>query len=95
MSVDNLIAEMRRIDRIAGGYAIVELDLKAQGLAAGHPGLAFVCEQSNRVARDFDRVKRVIAAEQARCSHAYEKIGEARPPFWRCVRCQQTRTVAP
>lgn len=36
-----------------------------------------------------------IAAVQASCSHAYEKIGEARPPFWRCVRCERTRTDDP
>ena len=36
-----------------------------------------------------------IARLQAACSHAHEKIGEARPPFWQCVKCQQTRTEAP
>lgn len=36
-----------------------------------------------------------IARLQSACSHAYEKIGEAKPPFWQCVRCQHTRSEAP
>ena len=32
-------------------------------------------------------------AAQATCSHAFERIGEARPPFERCVRCYLTRKL--
>lgn len=88
--VSDLIAEIRRIDRVASGYAIVELDLRSRGIPLGVVG-----EQANRVALEFDRAKKALAAAQSKCSHAYEKIGEAKPPFWRCVRCDRTRTSAP
>ena len=32
-------------------------------------------------------------AEKLECSHAFERIGEARPPFERCVRCYLTRKL--
>lgn len=91
--IDELLREIRRIDRLAGGYAIVEMDLAANGLAADHPGLAFVREQRARVEGAFSRAKDELHAAQAACSHAFELIGEAKPPFHRCVRCYTTRSA--
>lgn len=86
--IDALIAEIRRIDHIAGGYAIVEIDLRAHGIPLG-----MVADHANRVAREFEQAKKALAAAQAQCSHAFERIGEARPPFERCVRCYLTRAA--
>ena len=86
--IDALVAEIRRIDRVAGGYATVELDLRAHGIPLG-----MVADHANRVAREFEQAKKALAAAQATCAHAFERIGEARPPFERCVRCYLTRKL--
>lgn len=39
--------------------------------------------------------EKTIAHLQSQCSHAYEEIGEAKPPFWICVWCRHTRMDAP
>ena len=86
--IDALVAEIRRIDRVASGYAIAELDLRAHG---NTPDANLIGHHANRVAREFEQAKKALAAAQATCSHAFERIGEARPPFERCVRCYLTR----
>lgn len=86
MTIDAIIAEIRRLDTLAGSYAAVELDLRARGIPLG-----IVADHANRVAREFEAAKAQLAAERAKCSHAWERIGEARPPFERCVRCSATR----
>ena len=42
-----------------------------------------------------DEEAATIASIQSRCSHAHEKIGEARPPFWRCITCGHTQETQP
>ena len=42
-----------------------------------------------------DEHEKTIAHLQSQCSHAYEKIGEVKPPFWSCVRCNHTRMDEP
>ncbi|MGN6107820.1 MAG: hypothetical protein ACTHU0_22120 [Kofleriaceae bacterium] len=94
-SVDELLAKVRRLDRVTGGYGIVDMDLVANGFTANHPGVAFLREQHARVHAEFERAKSALSDAQAKCEHAFARIGEAVPPFNRCVRCYATRGGEP
>lgn len=75
--VEAFVENIRRSDRTAGAYTLVELDLVAQGFKPDHPGVTFVREQAERANADFDRAKEVLKAAQAKCSHAFERPGAA------------------
>lgn len=94
-TIAELVEDIRRADRAAGAYSLVEIDLAAHGFKPEHAGAAFVREQTERAHRDHSRALTALHAAQAKCSHAFERIGEAKPPFHRCVKCGTTRSDEP
>ncbi len=42
------------------------------------------------IAGEIEELQQSIAAMRSQCDHAFERVGEARPPYRRCVRCNHT-----
>jgi len=48
-------------------------------------------EQRYEIDCAMEKVATKMASIRAACLHAWERIGEAKPPFEQCVRCALTR----
>jgi hypothetical protein len=93
--IDELLAAHRRAVARAGTWDAAELDLAARGFHSNDAGVVFVREQAQRAHSECARAQQAIKAVQAKCAHAFERIGEAKPPFQRCVTCEATRSDVP
>jgi hypothetical protein len=92
-----LCSEVCECDRLLAAYDLVIADACPDAEEDGVYGYLrqHLVEWRTEVSDERDSALAHIATLQEQCSHAYEKIGEARPPFWRCVRCERTRADEP
>lgn len=52
-------------------------------------------EQRHLLSLELASLRNQTNELRAKCAHAWERIGEAKPPFWQCVRCLQTVSSNP
>lgn len=78
--------EATRLKGLLEAYDRVRADI-AVSLNHGSITMAILAAGRGKVVGLIEMEMRAINAVQSACSHAWETIGEAKPVFWRCVRC--------
>lgn len=91
-TIDTLRAEREKYNARISSYTHVRADLLLQGCCDLYEALA---APEQRVRQALAEVDMDIEDVRAACSHAWETIGEAKPPYEHCVRCYATRAKEP
>lgn len=91
--VDDAIERIRYCERLLAAYDLVLEDLDDYITPDSTDPWKATHDHLKQVRADVVKVigeeNEIIAAIRAQCSHALERIGEARPPLKHCVRCGQ------
>ncbi len=91
-SIWNLRLKRGRIKALLDAYNTVREHI-APRLNPQAITLHMLDEQRAGLDDELEHVATEIAKVHAACSHAWEPINEARPPFQQCVRCGMTRAA--
>ena len=88
-----VIEKQRHCERLLSAYDLVLEDLsdwdESEWLYVRQRVQFMRADIEEAIGEHKDRIKYL----RSKCSHAFERIGEARPPYLHCVRCGQTEPI--